>query len=58
MTHALWLRGDLRLHDHAGFVAMAAENEPFVVFFDLDPRMDSTDIDFEEYKVRVLSNEN
>ena len=39
MTHALWLRGDLRLHDHAGFVAMAAENEPFVVFFDLDPRL-------------------
>jgi deoxyribodipyrimidine photo-lyase len=40
MTHALWLRGDLRLSDHAGFVAMASTNEPFAVFFNLDPMLD------------------
>jgi len=37
MTYALWLRGDLRLTDHAGFAKLAKLAAPPVAFFNLDP---------------------
>lgn len=37
MTHALWLRGDLRLADHAGFAELAMRETRSVAFFNLDP---------------------
>ncbi|MGC9154883.1 MAG: cryptochrome/photolyase family protein [Ferrimicrobium sp.] len=39
MTCALWLRGDLRLSDHAGFALMSEQTKPWVAFFNLDPSL-------------------
>ncbi len=39
MTCALWLRGDLRLSDHAGFALISQQSTPWVAFFNLDPSL-------------------
>ncbi len=39
MAVALWLRGDLRLADHAGFSRLSECSDESVAFFNLDPRL-------------------
>jgi len=39
MNRALWLRGDLRLGDHAGFATLPQSGDDVIVFFNLDPHL-------------------